>query len=142
MDNPVDHVVDLGLVNFVKHPSNPEYIIYRFADEERADSFEAALIEEKIWFEKGSQKGRIKTFLLYGVHKSDFDATQRINFAVEAKHKKPFIPHSGIRYLLLGISMILMTLAIVGYCKQQEKLSSYNDDGTLKNESVIKNNNQ
>lgn len=142
MDNPVDHIVDLGLVNFVKHPSNPEYIIFRFADPKRAESFELALTEEKIWFEKGSEKGRIKTFILYGVHKSDFEASQRINFDVEARHKKPFIPHFGLRFLILALSTIFMTLAIVGYCKQQSKLSSYNEDGTLKNEPVIENKNQ
>lgn len=142
MENPVDHAVDLGLVNYVKHPSNPDYIIYRFADSERADSFEAALFNEKIWFEKSSEKGRIKTFILFGVHKSDYDATQRINFQIEAKHKKPFIPHSGLRYLILGISTIVMTLAIVGYCKQQQKLRSYKEEGTLRKETVIKNKKQ
>ena len=40
MDNPIDNVVDLGLVNYTKHPDNPRYIIYRFADEGRASSFE------------------------------------------------------------------------------------------------------
>ena len=43
VDNPVDNVVDLGLVNYVQHPSNPNYIVYRFVDPERAASFEKEL---------------------------------------------------------------------------------------------------
>ena len=27
MENPVDHTVDLGLVNYVKHPENPNYVV-------------------------------------------------------------------------------------------------------------------
>lgn len=135
MDNPIDHPIDLGLVNYVKHPNNPNYVIYRFADPERASSFEQALIEEKIWFEKGEQKGRVRLFILYGIHKSDYKKTQKINYQVEAKHKKFLIPHNGLRYLLLGISTVIMILALVGYCKQAEKLRLYDETGTLEKSS-------
>ena len=38
MENPIEHL-DLGLVNFTKHPSNPDYVVYRFTNEEKAKSF-------------------------------------------------------------------------------------------------------
>ncbi len=127
MDNPVDHIVDLGLVNYVKHPTNADYIIFRFADDERANSFEEFLVSENIWFEKDDEKKHTAKYILFGIHKRDFKQASKANFAVEAKHKKPFIPYKGFRYFMLLFSAIVMTLAVIGYCKQQEKLDSHND---------------
>jgi hypothetical protein len=131
VDNPVDNIVDLGLVNYVQHPSNPEYIVYRFVDSERAASFEKELKAQSIWFEKDTENKRQKEYILFGVHNRDFKRTDKINFKVEGKHKKPLIPFKGFRYFILFLGLGLLTLAIIGYCKQQEKLSLYNDDGTL-----------
>ena len=92
VDSPVDNIVDLGLVNYVQHPSNPEYIVYRFVDPERAASFEKELKDQSIWFEKDIENKREKEYILFGVHSRDFKRTDKINFKVEGKHKKPLIP--------------------------------------------------
>lgn len=126
MENPVDHTLDLGLVNYLQHPSNPSYIVYRFPDKERAASFEIELNNNSIWFEKDEENKRGKVYTLFGVHKNDFKVTEQINFKVEAKHKKPFIPFKGFRFIVLFIGLGLLLLSVIGYCKQQEKLSSYN----------------
>lgn len=130
MDNPVDHPIDLGLVNYSRHPSNREYVVYRFADEHRAKSFEEALIEKNIKFESDTHEKKLVTYYLFGVHKNYFKVTEKINFAVEAKHRKPFIPFRGFRYFLLLMSAIVMCLAIMGYCKAQNKLSSYGENAS------------
>jgi hypothetical protein len=135
VDNPVDNIVDLGLVNYVQHPSNPEYIVYRFVDPERAASFEKELEDQSIWFEKDIENKREKEYILFGVHSRDFKRTDKINFKVEGKHKKPLIPFKGLRYFILILGLGLLTLATIGYCKQQEKLSLYNDDGASLKES-------
>lgn len=135
VDNPVDNIVDLGLVNYVQHPSNPEYIVYRFVDPERAASFEKELEDQSIWFEKDIENKREKEYILFGVHSRDFKRTDKINFKVEGKHKKPLIPFKGFRYFILILGLGLLTLATIGYCKQQEKLSLYNDDGASLKES-------
>ena len=126
MENPVDHTLDLGLLNYLQHPSNPSYIVYRFPDKERAASFEIELKNNSIWFEKDEENKRGKVYTLFGVHKNDFKVTEQINFKVEAKHKKPFIPFKGFRFIVLFIGLGLLLLSVIGYCKQQEKLSSYN----------------
>ena len=127
MDNPVDHtVIDLGLVNYVQHPTNPNYIVYRFADIDRANSFEVALTEQSIWFEKSSEPKRGKEYFLFGIHKGDYKKTESINYRVEAKHKKPFIPFKILRYSVMTISAIIMLLAILGYCNRQKVLDSVN----------------
>lgn len=133
MDNPIDSPLDLGLVNYVKHPSNQNYIVFRFADDKRAVTFEGRLIEGKIWFEKGSETRRTKEYFLFGVHKNDFKKVSKINFDVEAKHKKPFIPFKAFRYFMLLFSAAVLTIAIMGYCEQQKKLNSYNENGLLIN---------
>lgn len=133
MDNPVDNIVDLGLVNYVRHPTNPDYIVYRFGDQDRADSFEAALLEAGIEFERASEDGRTRTFHLFGIHKNDYKRTVKLNYIVEAKHKKPLIPFLGFRVFLLLFSAAALTLAIMGYCKQQETLASHNEANTSVN---------
>ena len=128
MDNPVDHPLDLGLVNYTRHPSNSDYVVYRFADENRAKSFEEALKEKHIAFESDTVEKKLVTFYLYGIHKNDFKVTEKINFTVEAKHRKPFLPFAAFRYFMIISTAIILFLAFMGYCKAQEKLSSY--DGT------------
>lgn len=135
VDSPVDNIVDLGLVNYVQHPSNPEYIVYRFVDPERAASFEKELEDQSIWFEKDIENKREKEYILFGVHSRDFKRTDKINFKVEGKHKKPLIPFKGFRYFILILGLGLLILAIIGYCKQKEKLSLYNNDGASLKES-------
>ena len=136
MENPIDHTIDLGLVNYVKHPSNPNYIVYRFVDPERAASFEWELTELNILFEKSDEEKRGRTYLLFGVHKNDFKLTEKINYRVEAKHKKPFIPVKLIRYPIMILSAIMLTLAIMGYCAQQKTLRSYNNPSQSHNNQV------
>lgn len=133
MDNPIDSPLDLGLVNYVKHPSNSNYVVYRFADINRAESFQIELEEGNIWFEKASEKKRSKLYTLFGIHKNDFKKAEKINFVVEAKHKKPFLPYKPFRYFMLLFSAGVLTIAIMGYCEQQRKLSLYDDNGVLIN---------
>lgn len=133
MDNPIDHPLDLGLVNYTKHPNNPDYVVFRFPDIGRANSFEEYLTKEKIWFERSSEAHKQRTYYLFGLHKTDFKRAERLNMSVEGKHKKPLIPIAGLRWFIVLFGMTMLTLAVVGYCKQQQKLSSYDDNGVLIN---------
>jgi hypothetical protein len=122
VDSKVENIVDLGLVNFVRHPSDSNYIVYRFADKKRADDFEKELKQQKIWFEKGEEEARNKTYTLYGVHKKHFEKAQRINFAVEANNRNFLISNKVFRYTLLTISLGTLILAFVGYCSRPTNL--------------------
>jgi len=130
MENPVDHSLDLGLVNYVQHPTNQNYIVYRFPDPERAASFEEELTKQNIWFEKGEAEKRGNTYTLYGVHKKDYKKTEKLNFLVEAKHKKPFIPFKALRYIVLVIGLVMLVLSVIGYCESRKKIASYNNATT------------
>ena len=126
MDNPVDNIVDLGLINYVRHPENPNYIVFRIQDKERAVSFETELSQAGIWFEKGEEEKRQRIYTLFGIHKSDFKKVEKLNFLVESRHKKPLIPFKPLRYFILVFGLGMLILASIGYCQQQGKLSAYN----------------
>lgn len=126
MENPIDHVIDLGLVNYVPHPENKNYVVFRFTDANRAESFETLLQAENIWFEKGEEDKRGKNYYLFGINNKDFKKAEKINYKVEGMHKKPIIPFKGFRYTLMIISALLMTLTLIGYCKAQTKIDQAN----------------
>lgn len=116
MDSPIDNPFDLGLVNFVKHPSDPDYIVFRFADINRANDFEKTLKERKIWFEKGEEARPARTYYLFGVRNRDYDIVQKINYEVEARNRNYIIGNKVFRWSLILFMTALITLAAVGYC--------------------------
>ncbi|MDX1444682.1 hypothetical protein [Lishizhenia sp.] len=122
MDSGVEHLTDLGLVNYVQHPSNKDYIVYRFADINRAKSFENALKKDKIWFEKSEDTPRTKTFYLYGIHKRDNKKVSHLNFTVEAEHRSFLIKNNFLRYFVLLFVTAAVIMACMGYCAHQEVL--------------------
>ena len=121
VENPIDHTIDLGFVNYVAHPENKNYTIFRFADHERADSFRQALTEGLFWFEESKEDKRGRMYVLFAVHNSDFKKVSQINYDVEAKHRKLIISSKPIRLILFGFSLIVMTLTIIGYVKSKNK---------------------
>lgn len=120
MENPVEHF-DLGFVNYTQHPENADYVVFRFADVNRANSFRAELQKQKIWFEEANEDKKQVTYTLFGLHKTDYNKGQKINISVEAKHKKFLIPGKFFRWfvVLFGVTMIL--LAIIGFIKNPNK---------------------
>jgi hypothetical protein len=117
MDNPVDHPLDLGFVNYVQHPTDKNYVVFRYTDVQRANDFRAGLIEAKITFEEGEGEMRTKTAFLFGVHKRDYKKAQALNYKVEGKNKKFIIPNKYIRSFVVIFGLSVLTLAIVGHCK-------------------------
>jgi hypothetical protein len=139
MDNPIDHVLDLGLVNYIKHPENGNYVVFRFSDKQRADSFENYLLEDSIWFEKGEEERKNKTYHLFGIHKNDYKKVSKINFRVEAQHRKPLIPYTYLRYFLLSFSFFVLTLALIGYCSAGKTKQVINETTTPVNTTLSPN---
>lgn len=127
MEPGVEHFTDLGLVNYVQHPSNKEYIVFRFADIERAETFQKGLEDAKIWFERDEDKPRTVTFYMFGVHYRDFKKVQALNFSTEAKHRNHLIKHKGIRYVFLLLVLAICALAVLGYCNRPTLDNPYNE---------------
>ncbi|MDB4648489.1 hypothetical protein OAF64_00685 [Crocinitomicaceae bacterium] len=122
MENPIEHL-DLGLVNFTKHPSNPDYVVYRFTNEEKANSFRRELEEQKIAFEEDTEDKKQVSYTLFAVHKKFYKQTMRMNFKVEGKHKKPLIPFFTLRWFILLFGLSILLLSILSYYKHMEHLN-------------------
>lgn len=120
VDSKVENIVDLGLVNYVRHPSDPKYVVFRFSDEKRANDFEKELKANKIWYEKGEGDTKNRTYTLFGIHNKHFNRVQRLNFLVEAKNRTFLIRNKVFRYALLLISIGTVILAFVGYCTRPD----------------------
>jgi len=116
MDSPIDKVFDLGLVNYVPHPSSPDHVVFRFADEKRALDFEKSLKNKNIWFERGEEERPARTYYLFAVKNKDFEAAQTINFQVEGRNRKFIVGNKILRWALVIFGVSVITLALVGYC--------------------------
>lgn len=123
MENPVEHI-DLGLVNYTQHPENPKYIVFRFVDPVRAEDFENELVKNKIWFERGLEHKKQISVHLFGIHSQDFKRVEKINYLVEARHKKPLVQMAFFRWALVIFGLSAITLAIVGFCSAPQKIKT------------------
>ena len=121
MENPIEHL-DLGFVNFTKHPENPNFVVYRFTDPERANSFRAELIANNISFEEDTEKKKQLIYTLFAIHTKYYNQSMQINIKVEAKHKKPLIPFRIFRWTVLLFGLGVLLLAILSYCKHMSYL--------------------
>jgi hypothetical protein len=126
MENPVEHF-DLGFVNYTQHPENSDYVVFRFADVNRANSFRTELQQQKIWFEEANEDKKQVTYTLFGLHKTDYNKAQKINIAVEAKHKKFLIPGKFFRWFVVLFGITMITLAIIGFIKNANKEETKNN---------------
>tara|TARA_B100000767_G_C19761319_1_gene535285 strand:- start:1213 stop:1611 length:399 start_codon:yes stop_codon:yes gene_type:complete len=131
MENPIEHL-DLGFVNFTKHPNNNSYVVYRFTDPERANSFRDELVSNNITFEEDIEKKKQVTYTLFALHKKYYKKTMQMNFKVEGKHKKPLIPFLVLRWSLLLFGLGILLLAILSYYKNM----SYLNEQTEKTEQI------
>jgi hypothetical protein len=85
----------IRLANYHTHPEHKDYTVL---------AFEKAIDEDE-------------KIIMFGIKSTLFEKAQKINADSYAKYKKAFIPDNTLRYSLLGIFFILITLAIVGYIK-------------------------
>lgn len=126
MNNPLDHQMDLGLVNYVRHPENENYIVYRFSELNRSKAFEEELNKLNIWFEKAFEETKTQKMILFCVHKKDFIQTQKLNFLIESGNKKRMIPSKSLRFGLFSFSSLIIIFAVFGYCQNNKKDTSLN----------------
>ena len=121
MENPIEHL-DLGFVNYTQHPTYSKYIVYRFTDENRANSFRVLLLENKIEFEEDNEEKKQQTYTLFAIHQKNYKKSMKLNFEVEKKHKKPLIPFKILRWSVVIFGIAILLLSILSYCKHMEHL--------------------
>ena len=113
----------LGLVNYRTHPTDNRYKVFSFYSEGEAEMFKIELKERNVWFEYDTDVVDEDIVHLFGVNNSDFNRAQKANFAVSAKYRNPIIKNRILRIGLMTIFLSLLTLGIVGYVKNMNKLN-------------------
>jgi len=103
----------ISTINFQEHPTNRNVKVFYYTKLEHANHFESLLIEQFIKFEKqvdtdGDQR------IYYGIHISHFNDAKRLNYLTIGKFRSKFIPDTFFRYLLIGISILVVGLSILG----------------------------
>jgi len=100
-----------NLTNFEEHPSEPEWIVFRFGTEGMADEFVKELEREGLKHERDGSGGPP---YLVGARSSQREAAVRLNYLVLGRHRAPFIADARLRNGLLVLVGVLIALAIAG----------------------------
>jgi magnesium-transporting ATPase (P-type) len=116
-----------GLVNYRTHPTNERYKVFAFDSIEEADMMEDELKKRSVWFERDSDTVKHGTVYLIGVNKTDFNKAMNANFAVSAVHRNPMIKNKFLRYALIIMTVSLVTLGVIGYVKNMQKLDEMSE---------------
>lgn len=112
-----------GLVNYKVHPSNQNYHVFSFNTIEEADMFGEELAKQNIWFEQSEEEVKGGTLHLCGVNKTDYQKAMKVNYLVSAKYRNPIINNKFLRIMLITLTASLVTLGIIGYVKNMQKLN-------------------
>jgi hypothetical protein len=112
-----------GLVNYRRHPENPNYIVFGFNSTEEAAIFEKELTKSKISFEKDKEETEDGTVYLFAVAESSMDEALSANGVVHIAKRDPLLKNNFIRYALIIFVLFLSALAIIGYVKNSHKVS-------------------
>lgn len=107
----------IQLNNYRPHPSDRKYMVFVYHDYRMACLFEDKLTESDLFFEKDVTEDGANKKWLYAVRKIDMDQVKKMNNLAIGTYRKPFIADPILRYVVIGISVLLMALAVIGYIK-------------------------
>ncbi len=116
-----------GLINYRRHPENPNYIVFGFHTEKEAALFETELNKSKTWFEKDSDTTDEGIIYLFAVAESSMDEATRANAVVKSFTREPLFKNIFLRYSLILFVLLLAVLGIVGYVKNPSKVAEKNN---------------
>lgn len=120
-----------GLVNYRRHPENPNYIVFGFNSAEEADIFERELGQYKIGYERDEDTLENNEIIyLFAVLETNLDEANRANAAVKRMTRDPLLKNNLLRYALFAFVVGLAILAIIGYVKNSPNVTSDELPGT------------
>lgn len=113
-----------GLVNYRRHPSDPNYVVFNFNTEQEAEIFERELNKTKTWFEKDTDQSNGETLYLYAVSESSMNEATRANGVVRTVTKEPMLKNKPARLFIITFVLFLTVLGIIGYVKNPNNASN------------------
>lgn len=100
-------------INILEHPTNRNKTVFFYTEQQHSDYFKSLLQENGITYEFQFDDQEKKYY--FGINKALDKQSKKLNYLVFAKFRKPFINNVFGKYLLLGITLLFIFLAIVGY---------------------------
>ncbi|MCB9170833.1 MAG: hypothetical protein H6597_04020 [Flavobacteriales bacterium] len=99
------------ITNFDDHPSDPNWVVFRFSGRAIADEFKAELEQAAIGFEQDT--GEEAPFLL-AVKQRHREQAVRLNYLVLGRHRSPFMADPILRWSVIGLVGAAIILALLG----------------------------
>jgi hypothetical protein len=102
------------LTNFQSHPTNSSYVVFHFPSVEMANDFEIKLAAAAIPFERDNPEDGEQEKYYFGIRRMYFKKAKKINYLVYGHHRTPFIGNKIYKWIILGFTIAIIGLAIVG----------------------------
>ena len=100
-------------INIKDHPTNRNITVFFYTEVTHSDYYKTLLKENNISFEYQYDEEGEKHY--FGINKVNNKLAKKLNYLVFAKYRKPFIPSSTGKLLLIGITLFFIILAVTGY---------------------------
>lgn len=105
--------------NYSEHPSDNRYTVFKYYRKDQFDHFKNSLLEHHIWFEEDQEQMEHGVQFLVAVKNKDLTQVKKLNLEAIGLNRERFIPNKILRYVILIISIIVMTLAVIGFIKSE-----------------------
>lgn len=110
----IDLEEQLNFTNKQKHPTNDRMAVYRYVNRAQAEYFATLLTEAGIAFEQQVDEEHDKKPVYFGIARIDEKKADHLNFIALGKDRPKFIDLPVMRWLIIGISALVIALAIAG----------------------------
>lgn len=126
-----------GLVNYRRHPENPNYMVFGFNTEKEAVIFESELLKTKTWFEKDQEETDTGLIYLFAVAESSMDEANLANATVTKAMKVPMVKNKFLRYGVIIFVLLLAVFALIGYVKNKNRIQENENAGQVDSTKFI-----
>ena len=110
------NILEIDLTNYREHPTHKNYTVFFYDSREQAAYFESLLTTNNIWFESDSEGGEDGKFFV-AIKRHEESKVLRLNNIAIGKYRNKFIPNAFLRWFLILTSIVVLTLAIVGFLR-------------------------
>lgn len=104
----------MSLVNHQIHPTREGYMVFHFKNSLQAQTFQDLLAERSLFYERFDEDRGSEQIQWFGVREQDFDEIEVLNYKVKGLHRKPMIKDKMIRYVIVGLGLLIILIAIIG----------------------------
>lgn len=110
----IDLEDQLNFTNKLSHPTNNNKVVYRFFKRDQAEYFTELLVDADIEFEAQEDPDDERKPMYFGVSRALERKVDKLNFTALGRNREKFIASAPLRWIVIGISVLTLILAIVG----------------------------